>query len=143
MRIMKTPGPCAGACLALLVGCAAELPENDPVSEARWLPQNWSPEDRFWFHHASRGTASVLVPYDWFLTLEQPTPWLFGDAPLFSDPEYLARYGFIPGVKGLAGDDAAGYQYGGGRDGPRGNGVIGPALSEGERWDLIEYLKGL
>ena len=38
----------------------------------------------------------------------------------------------------LPGNSNAGHEF---RDGPRQNGVIGPALSEDERWDLIEYLK--
>ncbi|MGZ4854764.1 MAG: c-type cytochrome [Candidatus Angelobacter sp.] len=29
------------------------------------------------------------------------------------------------------------------KDGPRGNGVIGPALSPEDRWAIIEYLKSL
>jgi mono/diheme cytochrome c family protein len=36
------------------------------------------------------------------------------------------------------GNSNAGHEF---RDGPLRNGVIGPALSETERWDLIEYLK--
>ena len=38
----------------------------------------------------------------------------------------------------LPGNSNAGHEF---RDGPRQNGVIGPALSEAERWELIEYLK--
>lgn len=38
------------------------------------------------------------------------------------------------------GNSNAGHEY---RDGPRGKGVIGPALTEEERWDLIEYMKTL
>ncbi len=40
----------------------------------------------------------------------------------------------------LPGNSNRGHEF---RDGPRGNGVIGPALSEEERWDLIEFLKTL
>ena len=42
------------------------LPELAPVKSARWLDQNWSTEDRHWFHHASQGTATFPVPYGWF-----------------------------------------------------------------------------
>ncbi|WP_438013593.1 di-heme-cytochrome C peroxidase [Sorangium sp. So ce315] len=38
------------------------------------------------------------------------------------------------------GNSNAGHEY---RDGPRGKGVIGPALTEEERWDLVEYMKTL
>jgi hypothetical protein len=108
---------CAALALIGLAGCAAELPENDPIREARWLPQNWSPAERFWFHHATQGTASVLIPYEWFLALEQPTLRVMGNPPLFADPDYLTRYGFIPGVKGIGegNAEAAGYGYGEGR----------------------------
>ncbi len=118
MKTNKTPG--FAAALVLLAGCAVELPENAPVKEARWLSQNWSPDERFWFHHAAQGTASVQVPYDWFMALEQPRLWMLGEAPLFSDSHYLTRYGFIPGVKGIAKDDPAareaGYDSGPGRE---------------------------
>ena len=40
----------------------------------------------------------------------------------------------------IPGNSNAGHEF---RDGPRTNGVIGPALSDQERWDLIEYLKTL
>ncbi len=40
----------------------------------------------------------------------------------------------------LPGNSNRGHEF---RDGPRGNGVIGPALSEEERRDLIEFLKTL
>ncbi len=43
-------------------------------------------------------------------------------------------------VTDIPGNSNAGHEY---RDGPRGNGVIGPALTEQERWDLLEYLKTL
>lgn len=35
-------------------------PENQPIREARWLEQNWSPHERFWFHHATQGTSSEM-----------------------------------------------------------------------------------
>ncbi|WP_437729785.1 di-heme-cytochrome C peroxidase [Sorangium sp. So ce1335] len=38
------------------------------------------------------------------------------------------------------GNSNAGHEY---RDGPRGKGVIGPALTEEERWELVEYMKTL
>ncbi|WP_437892929.1 di-heme-cytochrome C peroxidase [Sorangium sp. So ce124] len=43
-------------------------------------------------------------------------------------------------VTDIPGNSNAGHEY---RDGPRGNGVIGPTLTEQERWDLVEYLKTL
>jgi hypothetical protein len=40
----------------------------------------------------------------------------------------------------LMGNSNAGHSF---EDGPRRNGVIGPLLTEGERWALIEYLKSI
>ncbi len=53
------------------------LPDRAPTTAAHWLDQNWSTEDRHWFHHASQGTATFPVPYAWFLALEQPGIHLF------------------------------------------------------------------
>ncbi|HVF87300.1 MAG TPA: di-heme-cytochrome C peroxidase, partial [Pyrinomonadaceae bacterium] len=38
----------------------------------------------------------------------------------------------------VAGNSNAGHEF---RDGPRGKGVIGPLLTEAERWAIIEFLK--
>lgn len=96
-----------------LSGCAPSLPENTPVTEARWLDQNWNDHERHWFHHANQGTATLPVPYDWFLALEQPEIWFFGEPRLLSDIDYLRRFGFIPSPVGIgAGGYAADYGYG-------------------------------
>ena len=58
--------------LHFLVSCAPTLPPATQVDQARWLGQNWSDDERFWFHHASQGTSTLPVPYDWFVALEQP-----------------------------------------------------------------------
>jgi mono/diheme cytochrome c family protein len=97
-------------------GCAPSLPPAPPVKQVRWLDQNWNPNERHWFHHASQGTSTFPVPYKWFVSLEQPKIWLWGDAPMLVDEEYLRQFGFIPSprtVEGQAnqGNDAgAGYQ---------------------------------
>jgi hypothetical protein len=38
----------------------------------------------------------------------------------------------------ITGNSNAGHEF---RDGLRGNGTIGPLLTEDERWAIIEYLK--
>ena len=78
---------------------AAFLAEQPPVKAARWLDQNWSTEDRHWFHHTSQGTATFPVPYSWFIALEQPGLHLFTRPGLLADPNYLDRFGFIPSPK--------------------------------------------
>jgi cytochrome c5 len=82
------------------------LPEMPAVKTARWLDQNWSTEDRHWFHHASQGTKTFPVPYAWFLALEQPRIELFSHPGLLSDTDYLERFGFIPSAKTLNSDKA-------------------------------------
>src|SRR6202453_2067784 len=71
-----------------------EVPTYEPIGNAVWLPQNWTPEQRDWFHHADQGTQTFGIPYEWFIALEQPALSL-GTPGLLSDPLYLDRYGFI------------------------------------------------
>src|SRR3712207_3629972 len=54
-----------------------------------WLDQNWSARDRAWYHHAGQGTATVPIPYEWFMALEQPD-----SNRMFADPAYLDQFGF-------------------------------------------------
>src|SRR5580765_2583014 len=42
------------------------LPAATKPATVYWLDQNWTARDRYWFHHASQGTATFPVPYDWF-----------------------------------------------------------------------------
>lgn len=77
---------------AVLSSCA-ELPRYVPVASIAYPEQNWSDAQRRWFYHTSQGTK--LMPYAWFLALEQPYLSLTGARP-FAAPEYLARFGFLP-----------------------------------------------
>jgi hypothetical protein len=72
-----------------------ELPKYPPIESAVWLDQNWTAEQRAWFHHADQGTQTFGIPYEWFVALEQPA-LSFTTPGLLSDPLYLDRYGFIP-----------------------------------------------
>ena len=80
-----------------------ELPAAQTASKTTYLEQNWTSEQRDWYHHVSQGTATITVPYAWFAALEQPksSPWLsfLGAAPLFVDNDYMTRFGFIAGKK--------------------------------------------
>jgi mono/diheme cytochrome c family protein len=80
------------------------LPDLDPTKAAVWLDQNWSTEDRHWFHHASQGTATFPVPYGWFVALEQPGIHLFTQPGLLADSQYLERFGFLPSPKSIRTD---------------------------------------
>ena len=72
------------------------LPTPPETTSAYWLEQNWSLKDRHWFHHASHGTATFPVPYNWFVALEQPRLHLVSKPGLMKDSAYLERFGFIP-----------------------------------------------
>jgi len=84
-------------------------PDAQPVVRAKWLDQNWSTADRYWFHHASQGTSTIPVPYSWFVALEAPKLTLFGDPPMLASPAYMTRLGFIPSMKGGKNWQSAGY----------------------------------
>jgi len=93
-------GAVGAALLAVtaLSGCKylpPDLPERELPSRTVWLDQNWSDDSRFWFHHATQGTSTIPVPYQWFMALEAPVIRLFGDPPMLADPAYLFRFGFI------------------------------------------------
>jgi cytochrome c5 len=90
-------GPQAIAALLLAAagtGCVSRLPDYRPPESVTHLDQNWRPDQRAWFYHTSQGTK--VMPYRWFLALEQPKLRPFGSAPRFAAPEHLARFGFIP-----------------------------------------------
>src|SRR5687767_15921278 len=80
--------------------CSNDLPEYRQTEKTVWLEQNWTAEQRQWFHHANQGTWTFFIPYEWFIALEQPGFRLFGEQGLLVNTEYLARLGFIPGVPG-------------------------------------------
>jgi processive rubber oxygenase RoxA-like protein len=72
------------------------LPDYPPIERAVWLDQNWTAEQRDWYHSADQGAHTFVMPYEWFVALEQPVLSLTA-VGLLSDPVYLDRYGFIPG----------------------------------------------
>lgn len=53
------------------------------------LDQGWSKEIRELFYFTPQG--SRLIPYAWFMALEQPD-----GQGMFADPAHLKRYGFLP-----------------------------------------------
>ena len=107
-RLAAMPGPVNK--LAQLL--PPPLPNMPLVKTARWLDQNWSTEDRHWFHHASQGTKTFPVPYAWFVALEQPRIHLFSRPGLLSDTSYLERFGFIPSPKAIDTDKPTLLRYG-------------------------------
>jgi hypothetical protein len=74
-------------------------PLGEPVNKIVYLAQNWSPDESVRFYFTSQG--SQLIPYDWFLALEQAetsTP--------FRDNQNILRYRFLlqnPGARNADG----------------------------------------
>src|SRR5262245_42511957 len=80
--------------VAGLIGCeklqplverrpSEKMPEYHPAKNVQYLNQNWSAYDRQWFYHAGQGTE--LMPYAWFMALEQPHLKLLGTVPKFHE----------------------------------------------------------
>lgn len=88
------------------------LPKLPETKAAYWLEQNWSLKDRHWFHHASQGTATFPVPYEWFMALEQPRLRVFSQPGMMKDSAYLERFGFIPSPQSIQTDATTLRRYG-------------------------------
>ena len=58
-------------------------------SQTIYLDQGWSPSDSLWFYNTTQG--SNLLPYSFFLVLEQPD-----SSALFRSDENIDRYGYLP-----------------------------------------------
>jgi len=100
---MKKIGLVLAAIIAILVVVigklahdkfTVELPNYSPIQNVVWLDQNWTAEQRNWFHHADQGTLTFGIPYEWFVALEQPA-LSFTTPGRLSDPQYLDRFGFV------------------------------------------------
>jgi hypothetical protein len=87
----------------VLVGCAyaylqqpefqVYVPEyQNPPEQFIRAEQGWTDDQRLHFHHTAQGTR--LVPYEWFMALEQPC-WSLFQCDLFASKTYLARFGFL------------------------------------------------
>lgn len=65
------------------------LSVSQDITEVHVLAQNWSDEEASWFYNAAQG--SKMIPYAWFLHLEQP-----GSQALFRDAEHFRSLGYLP-----------------------------------------------
>jgi hypothetical protein len=84
---------CVTAVLIFAVHNSLQVPKIERPKDVVWLPQNWTEDQRRRYYHTAQG--SELLPYAWFLALEQPRFSLSG-APPFKDDRYLQGFGFIP-----------------------------------------------
>lgn len=67
----------------------ADDPLGEPINQTKFLEQNWTAKERATFYATPQG--SQLIPYDWFLALEQTdstTP--------FRDNKNILRYRHLP-----------------------------------------------
>ena len=71
-------------------------PAQPAVERVRWLEQNWTEDERHWFHHASQGTNTLVIPPEWFMALRRPKLSYFEEVGKLSAPDYLSGFGFIP-----------------------------------------------
>jgi uncharacterized protein (DUF2235 family) len=101
------------AALAVLAVCAVviaifavhnslKVPKIERPSDVAWLSQNWTEDQRRQYYHTAQG--SELLPYAWFLALEQPRFTITG-APPFRENSYMQGFGFIPDSIGLLNPD--------------------------------------
>jgi len=70
-----------------------DVPKIGRPNNVVWLDQHWTESQRHQYYHTPQG--SELLPYAWFLALEQPRFSVTG-APLFKDDSYMQGFGFIP-----------------------------------------------
>lgn len=70
-----------------VAGCAHNIPDDGFV----YLDQGWSNADRQWFYTTTQG--SQLIPYDWFLAVEQP-----GSEDLFRSDTNINAYRYLTNV---------------------------------------------
>jgi mono/diheme cytochrome c family protein len=102
------------------------LPDYPSIEKAVWLDQNWSEQQRAWYHHADQGTLTFGIPYEWFVALEQPKLSI-GEIKLLSDPTYLDKYGFIPSsTEGKSDELPVGFARGGPMSDPDGKPWLNP-----------------
>ena len=65
-------------------------PYNETVTKVEYLPQNWNATESLTFYFTPQG--SQLIPYDWFLALEQPG----ASTTLFRDNQNILKYRYLP-----------------------------------------------
>ena len=129
MTFAETLSMISSLILALLVPCifAADEPgssrdayvaTSDPLGETVekvvYLEQGWSPSESLRFYFTSQG--SQLIPYDWFLALEQAD-----SQTLFRDNQNILKYRYLPQLPdptnpdglpvGFVGDEGVGRKW--------------------------------
>ena len=84
---------CAAVIAIFTIHNSLEVPRIERPNDVAWLSQNWTEDQRRDYYHMAQG--SNLLPYAWFLALEQPRFTITG-APPFREDSYMQGFGFIP-----------------------------------------------
>jgi hypothetical protein len=84
---MRVRGWQAALVAAAIVWAGATTARVSAQGGPMSLNQGWTAEQRTWFYTTTQG--SHLLPYSWYLALEQP-----GGGPLFNT-DHLSRYGYL------------------------------------------------
>lgn len=85
-RLLACP---LASCVLLLLSSWSVADEPAGYGSVRHLDQGWTSADWNWFYTTAQG--SRMIPYDWFLALEQPD-----GMGLFKEEAYMARFGYLP-----------------------------------------------
>ncbi|MDQ1812001.1 di-heme-cytochrome C peroxidase [Massilia sp. CCM 9210] len=67
---------------------------GDSFTKVTYLEQNWRPQDSLWFYTTTQG--SNLLPYDFFMALEQPGSTPLAAAPPFRANEHMNSLRYLP-----------------------------------------------
>jgi len=80
-----------------------ETENTAKLDEQIWLEQGWTAQQRLQYHYTSQGTATIPMPYEWFVSLEQPLSLDIKkdiQHKTLSEPGYLSdTLGFLPGTQ--------------------------------------------
>jgi hypothetical protein len=88
---------------------ATQDPLGESVTSVKYLEQNWSPAQSAQFYFTDQG--SRLVPYDWFLVLEQAD-----STTLFRDNQNILKYRYLPQNPGTRNPDGLPVGFVGGKE---------------------------
>jgi uncharacterized protein (DUF2235 family) len=102
LAVLAVLGVCAIVIVIFAIHNSLAVPKIERPSEVAWLSQNWTEDQRRQYYHTAQG--SELLPYAWFLALEQPRFTITGGPP-FRENSYMQGFGFIPDSIGLLNPD--------------------------------------
>ena len=102
LALLAVLGVCAAVIAVFAIHNSLKVPRIERPAGLAWLPQNWTEDQRHRYYHTAQG--SDLLPYAWFLALEQPRFTIRG-APPFRENSYLEGFGFIPDSADLKNPD--------------------------------------